>query len=271
MVIFLAAVLDVPQHLYESAELDGAGPLQRLRWVTLPTISPVILFAVVLGVIQGLQYFTQAYVAASVASGQASQAGRRRVEQPRLPAGLDALLSRAPLPARVQRLPDGLRVGDGDAAARRLLRGDARDRPQLAQVGPPGGAAVTATAAPSAPAASTFVRRRPPRGPAQAVPGLRREPQRADRRRDRVPRAVRVHHADVADDERTRRCRPSSGRIRSASRTSSTSSRRRRCWRWTLNTLLYSGLATLGVRRLVGPGRLRARAPALARARTSRS
>jgi multiple sugar transport system permease protein len=74
MVIFLAAVLDVPRHLYESAELDGAGPLQRLRWVTLPSISPVILFAVVLGVIQGLQYFTQAYVAANVASGQASQA-----------------------------------------------------------------------------------------------------------------------------------------------------------------------------------------------------
>jgi multiple sugar transport system permease protein len=75
MVIFLAAVLDVPRHLYESAELDGAGPLQRLRWVTLPTTSPVILFAVILGVIQGLQYFTQAYVAAGVASGQASQAG----------------------------------------------------------------------------------------------------------------------------------------------------------------------------------------------------
>jgi multiple sugar transport system permease protein len=75
MVIFLAAVLDVPQHLYESAELDGASPLQRLRWVTLPSVSPVILFAVVLGVIQGLQYFTQAFVAASIASGQASQAG----------------------------------------------------------------------------------------------------------------------------------------------------------------------------------------------------
>src|ERR1700687_2551251 len=74
MVTFLAAVLDVPSHLYESAELDGAGWFQRLRWVTLPTISPVILFAVVLGVIQGLQYFTQAYVAAGVASGQASQA-----------------------------------------------------------------------------------------------------------------------------------------------------------------------------------------------------
>jgi multiple sugar transport system permease protein len=75
MVIFLAAILDVPSHLYESAELDGAGPLQKLRWVTLPTISPVILFAVVLGVIQGLQYFTQAFVAASVAAGEASQAG----------------------------------------------------------------------------------------------------------------------------------------------------------------------------------------------------
>ena len=75
MVIFLAAVLDVPTHLYESAELDGANWLQRLRWVTLPTISPVILFAVILGVIQGLQYFTQAYVAGYIASGQASQAG----------------------------------------------------------------------------------------------------------------------------------------------------------------------------------------------------
>jgi len=74
-VIFLAAVLDVPKHLHESAELDGAGALRRLRYVTLPTISPVILFAVVLGVIQALQYFTQAYVAASIAAGQASQAG----------------------------------------------------------------------------------------------------------------------------------------------------------------------------------------------------
>ena len=74
MVIFLAAVLEVPQHLYESAEIDGADWFQRLRWVTLPSISPVILFAVVLGVIQALQYFTQAYVAANIASGQASQA-----------------------------------------------------------------------------------------------------------------------------------------------------------------------------------------------------
>ncbi len=81
MVIFLAAILDVPKHLYESAELDGAGPFQRLIWVTIPSVSPVILFAVVLGVIYGLQYFTQAYVAAAVASGQASQAGGEGADQ----------------------------------------------------------------------------------------------------------------------------------------------------------------------------------------------
>jgi multiple sugar transport system permease protein len=75
MIIFLAALVDVPRHLYESAELDGAGPLQRLRWVTLPSISPVILFAVVIGTIEALQLFTQAYVAAAIAAGSASSAG----------------------------------------------------------------------------------------------------------------------------------------------------------------------------------------------------
>ncbi|MFL5946676.1 MAG: carbohydrate ABC transporter permease [Gaiellaceae bacterium] len=79
MIIFLAAILDAPRQLYESAELDGAGPLQRLRWVTLPTISPVILFAIVISVIAALQYFTQAYVAANIAAGQASQAGDQTV------------------------------------------------------------------------------------------------------------------------------------------------------------------------------------------------
>jgi multiple sugar transport system permease protein len=73
MIIFLAALLDVPRHLYESAELDGAGALKRFRWVTLPSISPVILFSVVIGVIEALQYFTQAYVAAQIARG--GQAG----------------------------------------------------------------------------------------------------------------------------------------------------------------------------------------------------
>jgi multiple sugar transport system permease protein len=74
MIIFLAAIIDVPRHLHESAALDGAGPLQRLRYVTLPTISPVILFAIVIGVIDSLQYFTQAYVASTIAGGSAASA-----------------------------------------------------------------------------------------------------------------------------------------------------------------------------------------------------
>ena len=135
MVIFLAAVLDVPRHLYESAELDGAGPLQRLRWVTLPTTSPVILFAVILGVIQGLQYFTQAYVAAGVASGQASQAGDVTAATLGYPLDSTLVYPVLHLPARLHRFPDGLRVGDGDALARRVVRGDLDHPHQLTQVG----------------------------------------------------------------------------------------------------------------------------------------
>ena len=135
MIIFLAAILDVPKHLHESAELDGASAFQRLRWVTLPTISPVILFAVVLGVIQALQYFTQAYVAASIAAGPGLPGGHGQHARAGLPRGLDALLPRAPLLPRLPLLQHGLRLGDGDAAARRRVRGDAGDRSQLAPLG----------------------------------------------------------------------------------------------------------------------------------------
>jgi multiple sugar transport system permease protein len=75
MIIFLAALIDVPKSLYESASLDGAGAWQRLRWVTLPSISPVILFAAVIGTIEALQLFDQAYVGATIAAGSASSAG----------------------------------------------------------------------------------------------------------------------------------------------------------------------------------------------------
>lgn len=70
MIIFVAALLDVPQDLYEAASLDGANRWQKFRYVTLPTISPVILFAAITGIIGTLNYFTQAAVAGSVASGQ---------------------------------------------------------------------------------------------------------------------------------------------------------------------------------------------------------
>jgi multiple sugar transport system permease protein len=71
IIILLAALLDVPITLYESAAIDGANPVQRLRYITLPTISPVILFAVVIGVIDSLQYFTQAYIVSTVTGGGA--------------------------------------------------------------------------------------------------------------------------------------------------------------------------------------------------------
>ncbi|MET0423439.1 MAG: sugar ABC transporter permease [Actinoplanes sp.] len=75
MVIFLAAVLGVPESLYEAAELDGANAWHKFRSITLPTIQPVILFAAVTGVIYTLQYFDQAAVAGSIASGQATVGG----------------------------------------------------------------------------------------------------------------------------------------------------------------------------------------------------
>ncbi|MEC3954262.1 sugar ABC transporter permease [Nocardia sp. CDC153] len=77
MVIFTAALLDVPREQYEAALLDGAGGWQRFRYITLPTIRPVVLFAVVTGVIQTMQYYTQAIVAGKVASGVIGGSGQQ--------------------------------------------------------------------------------------------------------------------------------------------------------------------------------------------------
>jgi multiple sugar transport system permease protein len=62
MVIYLAALQGVPREMYEVAALEGAGPIQRLRNVTLPMISPVILFNVIMSLVLSIQYFTQAQV-----------------------------------------------------------------------------------------------------------------------------------------------------------------------------------------------------------------
>jgi multiple sugar transport system permease protein len=62
MVIFLAGLQGVPQHLYEAAELDGAGALHKLRHVTLPLITPVIFFNLIMGIIQSFQVFAKAIV-----------------------------------------------------------------------------------------------------------------------------------------------------------------------------------------------------------------
>ena len=62
MIIYLAGLKDIPASLYEAALIDGAGAWQRTRHITLPMITPVIFFNLVMGVIGSFQYFTQAYI-----------------------------------------------------------------------------------------------------------------------------------------------------------------------------------------------------------------
>ena len=62
MVIFLAGLQGIPQHLYEAAENDGANYWQRLWNVTIPMMSPVIFFNLVIGLIAALQTFVPGYL-----------------------------------------------------------------------------------------------------------------------------------------------------------------------------------------------------------------
>ena len=62
MVIFLAALQDVPRELQEAAALDGARRWGSFRHVTVPFISPQILFILIMGLIGAFQFFTPAYV-----------------------------------------------------------------------------------------------------------------------------------------------------------------------------------------------------------------
>ena len=75
MIIMLASLLDVPKEQYEAAALDGVNARQRFWYVTRPNITPVLTFAGITGIIAALQYFTEAVVAAGVASGQATTGG----------------------------------------------------------------------------------------------------------------------------------------------------------------------------------------------------
>ncbi len=62
MIIYLAGLKGIPLSLYEAATIDGAGPLRRLWNVTLPMLSPLIFYNLVMGIIGSFQVFTQAYV-----------------------------------------------------------------------------------------------------------------------------------------------------------------------------------------------------------------
>ncbi|KAA9089637.1 carbohydrate ABC transporter permease [Microbacterium radiodurans] len=71
MVIFLAGLKQVPKELYEAAEMDGANAIQRFRAVTLPMLSPVIFFNLLLGLIGAFQVFASAYIISNGSGGPA--------------------------------------------------------------------------------------------------------------------------------------------------------------------------------------------------------
>jgi multiple sugar transport system permease protein len=62
MVLYLAGLQNIPTQFYEAAHLDGANFWHRLFYITLPGLSPVILFTLLTGIIGALQTFTQAFV-----------------------------------------------------------------------------------------------------------------------------------------------------------------------------------------------------------------
>jgi multiple sugar transport system permease protein len=69
IVIYLAALQEVPTQLYEAAEIDGASFCNRLRHITIPMISPVIYFNLIMGIIGSLQVFAQPYIMFGGGSG----------------------------------------------------------------------------------------------------------------------------------------------------------------------------------------------------------
>ena len=72
MVIYLAGLQGVPQQLYDAAEIDGANSWQRVRYVTIPMMTPSIVLTLILGVIGSFQVFTAALVATEGGPGYAT-------------------------------------------------------------------------------------------------------------------------------------------------------------------------------------------------------
>lgn len=69
MVIYLAALQDVPESLYEAAAIDGATPWEKFWHITLPFLQPVTFFVVVMGIIGTFQLFDQSYIFSAGSGG----------------------------------------------------------------------------------------------------------------------------------------------------------------------------------------------------------
>jgi multiple sugar transport system permease protein len=72
MVVYLAGLQGIPTDLYEAAQVDGAGAWARLRHITVPVMTPVLFFQLVIGLIRALQVFTEAYVMTKGGPGDAT-------------------------------------------------------------------------------------------------------------------------------------------------------------------------------------------------------
>jgi multiple sugar transport system permease protein len=69
MVIYLAALQDIPESLYEAASIDGATPWEKFWCITLPFLRPVTFFVIVMGVIGTFQLFDQSYIFSNGSGG----------------------------------------------------------------------------------------------------------------------------------------------------------------------------------------------------------
>jgi multiple sugar transport system permease protein len=69
MVIFLAGLKQIPQSLYEAAAVDGASKFRQLRHITLPLLTPVIFFNLVIEIIKTIQSFTSSYIVSEGTGG----------------------------------------------------------------------------------------------------------------------------------------------------------------------------------------------------------
>ena len=69
MIIFLAGLKQIPQELYESASIDGANTFMKFLKITLPMLSPIIIFNLIMQIISAFQAFTPAYIIGGVTGG----------------------------------------------------------------------------------------------------------------------------------------------------------------------------------------------------------
>ncbi len=72
-ILFVAGLQNIPRHLYEAAEIDGAGRWAAFRYVTLPSLSPVMFFVIVWGLINGFQVFDSPFILTAGGPGDASR------------------------------------------------------------------------------------------------------------------------------------------------------------------------------------------------------